>query len=72
MALNGPRQLGKPDRPWSHRTEELGRHPVIPEPDEVIQVCTAQALRAGIFHDQEPSDPSTPDGREVPPRLDGD
>jgi hypothetical protein len=30
---------------------------VIPEPDKVIQVCTAQALRAGIFHDEEPSDP---------------
>jgi hypothetical protein len=45
---------------------------VIPEPDKVIQVCTAHALRAGIFHDQEPSDPSAPDAREVPPRLDGD
>jgi hypothetical protein len=39
----------------SHR--ELGRHSVIPEPDKVIQVCTAQAPRAGIFHDEEPSDP---------------
>jgi hypothetical protein len=38
---------------------------VIPEPDKVIQVCTAQAFWAGIFHDQEPSDPSTPDAREV-------
>jgi hypothetical protein len=39
---------------------------------KVIQVCTAQALRAGIFHDQEPSDPSTPDAREVPSRVDSD
>jgi hypothetical protein len=30
---------------------------VIPETDKVIQVCTAQAPRAGIFHDEEPSDP---------------
>ena len=30
---------------------------MIPEPDKVIQVCTALALRAGIFHDEEPSDP---------------
>jgi hypothetical protein len=33
---------------------------------------SAQVLRAGIFHDQEPSDPSTPDAREVPSRLGGD
>jgi hypothetical protein len=31
-----------------------------------MQVCTAQALRAGILHDQAPADLSTPDAGEVP------